>query len=112
MILLIRRSESLRSLAPAILLAAVTSSLLAACFGVPISTVTVRPYGAAFPWLSVLRNILIFLYIGFGIGAALATLLAIPAFFVTKWFRSRSDAPKPPPLPGPHPEDKHQNRAA
>jgi glucan phosphoethanolaminetransferase (alkaline phosphatase superfamily) len=97
-VLMVRRSDSQRSLAPAILLAAVITSLLATCFGIFSSTMPIRPYETeAFPGLTLLKSILLFLYVGFGIGAVLASLLLVPASFAIKRFSRRSEKSEPPP---------------
>ena len=88
-LLLIRRSPSLRALAPAILLCGVTTALLAACFGFTQSTMPIRPYESA-TWTDIALPLLASLYVGFGLGAVLSALLGVPAAALVGWFRRRS----------------------
>jgi hypothetical protein len=79
----------LRDLAPAILLSGVTTALLAACFGFTQSTMPIRPYESA-TWTDLARPVLASLYVGFGLGAVLSTLLGVPAAALVGWMRRRS----------------------
>jgi hypothetical protein len=95
-LVILRRSSRLRHLVPAIMLSAVTASLLVACFGLSQSTMPIRPYetSAGFPWLSLVQVVAAGLYVGFGIGAALASVLAIPVALILQRLMSRSSEPE------------------
>jgi hypothetical protein len=88
-LLLIRRSPSLRALAPAILLSGVTTAVLAACFGFTQSTMPIRPYESA-PWIDLALPLLSSGYVGFGVGAVLSGLLGVPAAALVEWMRRRN----------------------
>jgi hypothetical protein len=89
-ILLLRRSVRFRSLAGAILLAGATASLLAACFGFSKMAVPIAPYETVdHPLLSLLGPVALFLYIGFGLGIALAAVLGFPVAYLADRLRGR-----------------------
>jgi hypothetical protein len=88
-ILLLRRSAKYRSLAGGILLAGVTASLLTACFGFSAMTVPIASHGRVdHPLLSLLGPIALFLYVGFGLGMAIAAVLGFPVAYLADRLRS------------------------
>jgi hypothetical protein len=89
-ILLLWRSVMFRSLAGAILLAGATTSLLTACFGFSNMTVPIPPYETVdHPLLSMLGPIALFLYVGFGLGTAVAAVLGFPVAYLADRLRGR-----------------------
>lgn len=93
-LLAVRRAPSLRHLAPAILLSAVTTSILAAGYGFSQSTMPIRPYeGENVAWLDLAKTLLGFAFVGFGIGAILASALALPTTMVARLFKHRRAQP-------------------
>jgi hypothetical protein len=93
-LLAVRRSPSLRYLAPAILLSGVTTSILTAGYGFYQATMPIRPYeGEGVAWLELARTLLGFAFVGFGVGAVLASALALPAAMVARLFRHHRTQP-------------------
>lgn len=98
-IIAVRRSSSLGPLAPAILLSGLATSLLATRYGFTLSTMPIRPHETGtFPWVVLIRSVLIFVYVGFGIGAVTASLLVIPTSLIAGQLRARRLPPQQPPL--------------
>ncbi|HSB89909.1 MAG TPA: hypothetical protein VLD63_07790 [Anaerolineales bacterium] len=88
-LLAVRRAPSLRHLAPAILLSAVTTSILAAGYGFSQSTMPIRPYEGEVPWLDLAKTLLGFVYVGFGVGAVLASALVVPTAMAARLLKRR-----------------------
>ncbi len=86
-----RRSAHFRTLTPAILLSAVTTSILATCYGFSKLAMPIAPYETrgGFPWADLAKSILTLIYVGFGIGAVVASAVAIPATLITAWVKRR-----------------------
>jgi len=108
-LILTRRSARLLSVTPAIPLSAVTTSILAGCCGFSRCSMPISPYETrgGFPWLDLVESMPVFIYVGFGIGALLASAVAIPAALINglaKQGRSASpgDVAPAPPTPGDH----------
>jgi hypothetical protein len=93
----VRRSVSLRHLASGILLSGVTGAILTACFGFTLTTPPIRLYeGHGGAWPALLQAMALFLYVGFGFGSVLASLLGIPVSLIASRARARrAKAEKP-----------------
>lgn len=73
------RSRRFGHLVQALVLSGVTGALLTAFFAFSLSTVPIAPYelseGA---WLPILGQLLLAMYVGFGLGVAIAAVIAVP----------------------------------
>ena len=86
LILLAWRWEPIRGLAPALLGSGLAGAVLAGLWAFMNSAAPIAPYEAGpGAWLELLRGVLIFAYIGFGLGA----LLASPVVLAVAFIRSR-----------------------
>ena len=86
----VRRFPALRFLSSGLLLSGLTAAILTTFFGFSIATVPVGPYErAGNPWPELAKYLLLFLYVGFGLGTVMAGLLSIPAVLVAAWLRAR-----------------------
>jgi hypothetical protein len=78
-LLIVRRSSSLSRLVPAMVLSGIATALTTAFLAFTSASVPIAPYelrqGA---WLPVAGPVLLALYIGFGIGVIIATLIGLP----------------------------------
>jgi hypothetical protein len=78
-LIMLRRSKALRPLVPALTLSGATGALITAFFAFTNTSVPVGPYevtqGA---WLPVIGQVLLALYLGFGIGVTIAALMGLP----------------------------------
>jgi hypothetical protein len=78
-LIMLRRSRALRSLVPALTLSGATGALITAFFAFTNTSVPIAPYelgeGA---WLPVIGQVLLALYLGFGIGVIIAALMGVP----------------------------------
>jgi hypothetical protein len=79
----VRRSARLKPLVPALAISGVTTALATAFLAFTRSSVPIAPYetgpGA---WGPVIGGVLIALYVGFGIGVVLATLIGLPYLWI------------------------------
>jgi hypothetical protein len=85
-LLMVRRSKALSPLVPALTLSGATGALITAFFAFTNMSVPLAPYelgqGA---WLPVIGQVLLALYLGFGIGVTIAALMGLPyQFFVNR----------------------------
>lgn len=97
-ILGLRRSGLMRNLSTAVLLSGITGALLTACFGFMMSTVPIRPYESdGGEWGRLLLSIASFLYVGFGLGSVLASLIGVPAVLISSRIRLRRQKTNHPP---------------
>lgn len=100
-IVVVRRSTSMRHLSRGIILSGLTAAILTACFGITRSTAPIAPYEAVGDtWASLLGPLLIFLYVGFGLGSVAAALIAIPVSLLSSRIRSRAGIQDQPPPHG------------
>jgi hypothetical protein len=78
-LIMLRRSRALRPLVPALTLSGATGAIITAFFAFTNASVPVAPHelgqGA---WLPVTGLVLLALYLGFGIGVAIAALMGLP----------------------------------
>ena len=78
-LILVHRSARLARLVPALVLSGTTGAILTAFFAFSALSVPIAPYelgpGA---WLPVLGQVLLALYVGFGIGVLIAAAIGIP----------------------------------
>jgi hypothetical protein len=78
-VLVIRRTAAHRLLVPALTLSGIATALTAAFFAFTSASVPIAPYelrqGA---WWPIVGQVLLALYIGFGIGVIIAALIGLP----------------------------------
>jgi hypothetical protein len=88
-LLMVRRSKALSPLVPALALSGATGAFITAFFAFTTATVPIAPYelkqGA---WLPVMGQILLALYLGFGIGVIIAALMGLPYQFFANRMQS------------------------
>jgi flagellar biosynthesis component FlhA len=79
---IVRRSKALSPLVPALTLSGATGALITAFFAFTSTSVRLTPYelkqGA---WLPVAGQVLLALYLGFGIGVIIAAMMGLPFQF-------------------------------
>jgi hypothetical protein len=91
-ILVARRWRSSPKLANALLLAGVTGAILTACFASSKGTVPIAPYEwSAGAWTPLLGQILLSLYIGFGLGVAIVAIGIMPFLAIRSQARRGGD---------------------
>jgi len=75
----VRRSKALSQIMPALVLSGIATALTTAFLAFTNGSVSIAPYEAG-PgvWLPVLGQILLALYVGFGIGVIIAALIGLP----------------------------------
>ncbi len=79
LILLVRRLHPTARLAPALVLCGITGAVLTALIVFMRSTVPIAPYEQrADPWMPLIEQSALSLYIGFGLGVIVSAVFAIP----------------------------------
>jgi uncharacterized membrane protein len=81
-LIMVRRSKALSPIVPAMTLSGATGAIITAFFAFTSASVPLAPYelrqGA---WLPVAGQVLLALYLGFGIGVIIAALMGLPYQF-------------------------------
>jgi hypothetical protein len=89
-ILLVRRSTSTTHLTSWLILSGITGSVLTAFITFSLSTVPIAPYElASNAWYPIYWQILLSLYIGFGVGVTI-TVIAVSPFWLIKVARDKN----------------------
>jgi len=85
-LVVVKRSKNLSPLVPALVLSGIATALTAALLAFSSASVPIAPYetgqGA---WVPVVAQILLALYVGFGLGVIIATLFGVPY----RWLANR-----------------------
>jgi hypothetical protein len=96
-LLALRRQAAPPRLASVILLLGGLGALVTACLGFTRMSMPIQPYESfSDPWAEAIAPLLLFAYVGFGLGAALGVALVIPG-----WLTWRRDHPNRHPPAGP-----------
>jgi hypothetical protein len=78
-ILICRRIQATTHLTPALVISGITGAILVAIFTYTSSTIPIAPYELDDnAWYPIYGQVLLSLYIGFGLGTILATLIGVP----------------------------------
>jgi len=83
LILSVRRFPSTSGLVPALVLSGLTGAILTTVFAFAFSTVPIAPYELGpHAWGPMLGQVLISIYVGFGLGAMIAAAVGVPIFLI------------------------------
>jgi hypothetical protein len=78
-LLIVRRSKILAPLVPALVLSGIATALTTAFLAFTSGSVPITPFESG-PggWLPIVGDVLLALYVGFGVGVTIATLIGVP----------------------------------
>ena len=91
------RYTSLSGLVPALVLSGISAAVLTAFFAFSVSTVPIAPYETSSgSWAPLAGQMLLALYVGFGIGALIAAAVGVPYWYLSGRAQSSRGSPTAP----------------
>ncbi len=85
-LVVVKRSKTLSPLVPALVLSGIATALTAALLAFSSASVPIAPYETGQgEWVPVVAQILLALYVGFGLGVIIAALIGVPY----RWLANR-----------------------
>lgn len=92
-----RRSRSLSGLVPVLVLSGITGAVLTAFIAFSLSTVPIAPYELGpSSWGPIVGQLLLAIYLGFGIGALIAAAVGVPYWHISGRAQTNRGSPTAP----------------